>query len=109
MMNCAWSAAPATARPEVRQVASYVTEASGGCGAVREVCAVRNVRGALVWRSALGSGASDGLAVGNEGTLFVSRTLSGGSSELVALWSRVRSDVVGWPTEGGDMARSRRN
>ncbi|MCH7874301.1 MAG: hypothetical protein IH965_03255 [Gemmatimonadetes bacterium] len=95
--------------PSLRVDVSLVVPCRGAASGVREICAVRNVSGALVWRSALGSGASDGLAVGNEGTLFVSRTLSGGSSELVAVWSRVRSDVVGWPTEGGDMARSRRN
>ena len=36
--RAAFFAAPADARPEVRARADYVTEASGGAGAVRELC-----------------------------------------------------------------------
>ncbi len=38
MRRVALAIAPANARPEVKQVANWVTEAAGGKGAVREVC-----------------------------------------------------------------------
>jgi outer membrane protein assembly factor BamB len=74
----------------------------------REVCAVRQSNGELSWRSPVGGGAAQGLAVGENGTIFVTRTLAGGGSELVALWSRVLPDIDGWPAEGGGQQHSRR-
>lgn len=38
MRRVAFSAAPADALPEVRQLADYVTTCAGGKGAVREIC-----------------------------------------------------------------------
>jgi 3-deoxy-D-manno-octulosonate 8-phosphate phosphatase (KDO 8-P phosphatase) len=38
MRRCAVSCAPANAHPEVRGIANYVTQASGGHGAAREFC-----------------------------------------------------------------------
>jgi 3-deoxy-D-manno-octulosonate 8-phosphate phosphatase (KDO 8-P phosphatase) len=38
LRRCAFPAAPASAHPEVRSVARYVTQAAGGQGAVREFC-----------------------------------------------------------------------
>ncbi len=38
LRRCALASAPANAHPEVRAVAHYVTTASGGQGAVRELC-----------------------------------------------------------------------
>jgi len=78
--------------------------AAGG----REVCAVRQVDGRLSWRSPLGGGAVDGLAVGRTGLIYATRSLAGGSSELVALWGRVAPSAAGWPTEGGNPQRTRR-
>jgi hypothetical protein len=74
----------------------------------REVCAVRQVDGRLSWRSALGGGSVDGVAVGRDGAIYATRSLTGGSSELVALWGRVAPSITGWPTEGGDPQRTRR-
>lgn len=78
--------------------------ASGG----REVCAVGQVDGRLSWRSPLGGGSVNGLAVGKSGTIFATRTLSGGGSELAALWARVQPMTVGWPAEGGGPQHTRR-
>jgi hypothetical protein len=79
--------------------------ASGGG---REVCAVRQVNGALSWRSPLGGGSVNGLAVGRNGMIYATRSLAGGGSELVAMWGRVAPATAGWPTEGGNPQRSRR-
>jgi 3-deoxy-D-manno-octulosonate 8-phosphate phosphatase (KDO 8-P phosphatase) len=38
MQRCALSCAPPNAHLEVRAMAHHVTQAPGGCGAVRELC-----------------------------------------------------------------------
>lgn len=78
--------------------------AAGG----RDVCSVRQVNGALTWRSPLGGGAVDGLGVGRDGIIYASRSLASGGSELVAMWGRVAPITTGWPTEGGNPQRTRR-
>ena len=77
--------------------------ATGG----REACAVRQIDGRLSWRSPLGGGGVDGLAVGRDGTIYAIRTLAGGS-ELVAMWGRVAPSTTGWPAEGGNPQHTRR-
>lgn len=74
----------------------------------REVCSVGQVDGALNWRSPLGNGDVAGIAVARDGTVFATRTLSGGSSELVALWGRVAPMTTGWAAEGGNQQHTRR-
>jgi hypothetical protein len=78
--------------------------AAGG----REVCAVRQVDGRLTWRSPLGGGSVEGIAVGRNGGIYATRSLGGGNSELVAMWGRVAPSIVGWPAEGGNPQRTRR-
>lgn len=77
-------------------------------GGGREVCAVRQVDGRLSWRSPLGGGSAEGLAVGRDGTIYTIRTLTSGGSELVAMWGRVAPSIVGWPAEGGNPQHTRR-
>lgn len=74
----------------------------------REVCMVRQIDGQLSWRSPLGDGSVDGIAIGRDGILYAIRTLAGGSSELVALWGRIAPSTTGWPTEGGNPQHTRR-
>jgi hypothetical protein len=74
----------------------------------REVCAVEQVNGRLSWRSPLGDGSVNGLAVGRNGMIFATRTLTSGDSELAALWGRVGPSTVGWPAEGGNQQHTRR-
>ena len=74
----------------------------------REVCAVGQVDGRLIWRSPLGGGSVNGLVVGRSGTIFATRTLSGGASELAGLWSRAQPMTIGWPAEGGSPQHTRR-
>lgn len=78
--------------------------AAGG----REVCSVRQVDGRLSWRSPLGAGSVEGVAVGKDGMIYGTRTLAGGNSELVAMWGRAGPLLTGWPTEGGNPQRTRR-
>jgi len=78
--------------------------ATGG----RDVCAVRQVDGQLSWRSPLGGGSVDGLAVARDGMVYAIRTLAGGSTELVAMWARVAPSTTGWPGEGGNPQHTRR-
>ncbi len=77
---------------------------SGG----REVCLVRQNDGSLIWRSAVGGGSALGLAVGDDGAVYVTRTRTGGGSELVALWARAYVTDELWPAEGGNQERTRR-
>lgn len=79
--------------------------ASGG---TREVCAVRQTNGSLLWRSAIGGGSVSGIAVARNGILFATRTLSTGGSQLAALWGRTVPTTNGWPTEGRNPQRTRR-
>jgi hypothetical protein len=69
---------------------------------------VRQIDGQLSWRSPLGDGSVDGIAIGRDGILYAMRTLAGGSSELVALWGRIAPSTNGWPTEGGNPQHTRR-
>jgi len=76
--------------------------------AVREVCNVEGEDGGLVWRSAFGSGTVEGVVVGREGTVIAMRTRAGGGGEIAGVWSRLRLEPLGWPTEGGSERRTRR-
>jgi hypothetical protein len=87
--------------------ATLVVPCASGSGG-RDVCAVRQTNGARVWRSPAGDGPVEGLAVGADGILYVTRTLAGGGSQVAALWARVAPAFVGWPTEGGNPQHTRR-
>ncbi|HEX9632095.1 MAG TPA: PQQ-binding-like beta-propeller repeat protein [Gemmatimonadales bacterium] len=80
------------------------TSGSGG----RDVCVVRETTGARVWRSPVGDGPVDGLTVGDDGIIYVTRTLVAGGSQVAALWARVAPATTGWPTEGGNSEHTRR-
>lgn len=79
------------------------TTASG-----REACIVRQATGVLSYRTTLGGGDALGLAVGETGLVYVTRALTAGGTELVALWERVAPELDGWPAAGRDQRRSRR-
>jgi hypothetical protein len=72
-----------------------------------EVCVAATTDGSLKWRSALGGGVVGSLGVGPEGLIYAVRN-TGTGAELVALRSRPIVLQAGWPTEGHDMQRSRR-
>jgi len=80
------------------------TAPAGGRG----VCTVQQVSGEIRWRSPTASGDVTGLAVGADGTIFATRTLAGGNSQLTALWARVAPMITGWPAEGGNQRHTRR-
>ena len=69
---------------------------------------VRETTGARVWRSPVGDGPVDGLTVGDDGIIYVTRTLAAGGSQVAALWARVAPATTGWPTEGGNPEHTRR-
>jgi outer membrane protein assembly factor BamB len=73
-----------------------------------EVCEVNASTGALVFRTSLGGGVTEAIAVGSDGTFYVVRQPASGNGELLALWSHTLPVLAGWPTEGHDMQRSRR-
>jgi hypothetical protein len=87
--------------------ASLVVPCASGPGG-REVCAVRQTNGERLWRSPAGDGPVEGLAVGGDGIVYVTRTLADGGSQVAALWARVPPATAGWPTEGGNAKRTRR-
>lgn len=79
------------------------------CGAIGEgqVCAVDARYGTLVWRSALDASPRCGSpAVGTDGTIYLTLMVSG-EMRPAALWNNVPPLREGWPTEGGDMGRTR--
>jgi hypothetical protein len=75
------------------------------CGG--DVCGVASATGVRLWRTTLG-GVIGGTTVGPDGTLIVPRRV-GGAGELIGLWNRTGLHASGWPTEGFNAARSRRN
>jgi hypothetical protein len=99
-------ASGAVGAPAVLYDGTIVVPCRNGTG--REVCAVRQTSGALVWRSQLGGGAVLGIAVGENGMLYVTRTVDAGGTELVSVWARGLPLDVAWSTEGGNPARTRR-
>jgi hypothetical protein len=74
----------------------------------REVCVVRQNDASLSWRSTLGAGSVLGLALGEDGSVYVTRSVTSGGSELVALWARAYVSDGLWPAEGGNQGRTRR-
>jgi len=73
----------------------------------REVCSVEQATGALEFRTSLGGGDARGITVGALGMIFVTRDLTAGGTEVVALWGRVAAEPNGWPAAGGDHQRTR--
>jgi outer membrane protein assembly factor BamB len=79
------------------------------CGLLteQELCAVDAGSGALIWRTALDARPRCGSpAVAADGTIYVTLVVSE-VRRLAALWNDVPPLGVGWPTEGGDMGRTR--
>ena len=74
----------------------------------RGVCSVRQINGRIAWRSPVVPGTVEGLAVGADGMIFVTRAVSGGGSQVAALWARVPPSTTGWPAEGGSQRHTRR-
>jgi hypothetical protein len=70
---------------------------------IDEICSVDTTDGTLAWRSNIGTSVRGAVAVADNGTIYV-QTLSG----LAALWGDRPPHTNGWPTEGRDMQRQRR-
>jgi hypothetical protein len=72
------------------------------------VCGVRQINGRIAWRSPVVAGTVEGLTVGGDGMLYVTRAINGGGSQVAALWGRVAPTTTGWPAEGGNAQHTRR-
>jgi len=86
---------------------TLVVPCTSGPG-TRGVCGVRQINGARAWRSPVAAGTVEGLSVGGNGMIYVTRTIAGGGSQVAALWGRVAPVTTGWPAEGGNQQHTRR-
>jgi outer membrane protein assembly factor BamB len=68
-----------------------------------EMCSVNQQDGSLIWRSEIGERVWSAAAVAADGTVYAVT-----ATALIALWNDIAPLTEGWPTEGGNMQRQRR-